>query len=229
MHLRLRYSNDMRKILFVTSLVFFGYTDTDAQTNQLNCNAATKLSIQAYSAFRQAQTGYESMVSDDGWAIEWSDCRALQTTQHLRRQTQLLALINKLREQYRIFIGSWGDLQGVLAGGGTASGHAVPRTYPRIEEMLQDLAQMGTSQISKKITSSSKIAYSEALNSDQFTQLRSYKLLNGKKISSDPYYLSVLSNYQKAWYDILNTLGSSPNVFNSIAIGPALEMMIRPN
>ncbi len=88
-----------------------------------------------------------SEADEDNAAGTWADCRAAALRRSLSGNPKLSARIDGLRRQVRQLRALEGEFAGIRAGGGTLYGHAVPRSFPMIEEQLAGLATLARTSV----------------------------------------------------------------------------------
>ena len=83
-----------------------------------------------------------SEADEDNAAGNWADCRATALRRSLSGNPKLSARIDGLRKQLQQLRALEGQFAYIRAGGGTLYSHAIPRSFPYLEEQLAGLAAL---------------------------------------------------------------------------------------
>lgn len=129
----------MRLLPALTVTALLGLPTSAAAQTPANCALANAVDSGSYATL--AMDGW-SEADEDNVAFEWAECRAAALRRSLTGNPKLSARIDGLRRQVRQLRALEGEFAGIRAGGGTLYGHAVPRSFPMIEEQLAGLATL---------------------------------------------------------------------------------------
>ncbi len=83
-----------------------------------------------------------SEADEDNAAGTWADCRAAALRRSLGGNPKLSARIDGIRKQMQQLRALEGQFASIRAGGGTMYSHAIPRSFPYLEEQLAGLAAL---------------------------------------------------------------------------------------
>lgn len=104
-----------------------------------NCALANAVDSGSYAALT---IDIWSEADEDNAAGNWADCRATALRRSLSGNPKLSARIDGLRKQLQQLRALEGQFAYIRAGGGTLYSHAIPRSFPYLEEQLAGLAAL---------------------------------------------------------------------------------------
>ena len=127
--------------------VLLGLTLTalPAQAAKIPCAVAVTLDPDTYDLL--ALGPQVSEAAADQSSLDYAGCQAARLDTQLARSPQLRERLGQLRTLYRQLRAEEGGLASVMAGGGTLHGHAVPRSYPALEQTLSSLAVLASGRL----------------------------------------------------------------------------------
>ncbi|MDV6375541.1 hypothetical protein [Deinococcus arenicola] len=163
-------------------------------------------------AYSTLTIGQYSEADQDDASYTWAECRAAKLRKELAAFPMLSARMDGLRKQYREMRALEGQLAGIRAGGGTLFSHAVPRTYPLLEDQLLGLSALARSPLGARTGQlySRKIAQATADHIAYVLTLQTFKP-DPDLVSSayNPQEWKVAVNrYEALGLAIMKTLGS---------------------
>ncbi|NTX99511.1 hypothetical protein [Deinococcus sp. JMULE3] len=129
----------MRLLPALTVTALLGLPASASAQTPANCALANAVDSGSYATLTIDSW---SEADEDNAAGNWADCRAAALRRSLTGNPKLSARIDGLRRQVRQLRALEGQFAGIRAGGGTLYGHAVPRSFPYLEEQLAGLAAL---------------------------------------------------------------------------------------
>ncbi|GGR86220.1 hypothetical protein [Deinococcus sedimenti] len=174
-----------------------------------NCALANAVDSSSYATL--AMDGW-SEAAEDNAAFDWSECRAAALRRSLSGNPKLSARIDGLRRQARQLRALEGQFAGIRAGGGTLYGHAVPRSFPMIEEQLAGLAALARTTLGAQTGQryATVIAQARRDHAAYVATLRAYK--PGPDETYSTYnaaeWKALVSQYEALGRAVMTTLGT---------------------
>lgn len=161
----------LRPLLTLAALLLVGAAR--AQT-PANCPLANAVDAASYGNLTITQW---SEVDQDNASYNWAECRAARLNASLAGMPQLQARIALWRRQIREMRSLEGQLAGIRAGGGTLYSHAIPRSFPPLEDGLASLAALAGSRLGAQTGGQYARIIQEARrnNAEYVRTLRAYK------------------------------------------------------
>ncbi|WP_146237174.1 hypothetical protein [Deinococcus yavapaiensis] len=145
----------MRTVVLTVALAALAASSLAAQddgpTAGVSCSVASSLDYDTYSLLLIARAGgwgvgWSEAAEDDASAT-WADCRASALDARLKNSPNLRARLHKIRDALRTLRSYDGELGAYYEGGGSLYGHAVPRSYVDIEELLGSAAYLASNKL----------------------------------------------------------------------------------
>lgn len=169
--------DDMSRFLPLVAglLLSLTFTIPSAQAAPIPCSVAVRLDADTYNLL--ALGTQVSEAATDQSSFDYAECQAARTNAQLAQSPQLRERLGRLRTLYRQQRSEEGGLAYAMAGGGTIHSHAVPRSYPALEETLSSLAVLASSSLGAQTGPQ----YARSLDSsrtafnDRLTALKAWK------------------------------------------------------
>ena len=176
-----------------------------AQTVKVSCTLAEKLDLDTFTLLGNDDS---SEAGQDQAALDLAQCWAAGLTRDLSNMPKLSARINTLRTLYRRLNSDEGQLAYAMMGGGTMYTHAIPRSYPGVEETLRTLAALAGNtlggQVGQRYTLS--VTASSRAFAARVAALKTWKPKDLPDFDRTD-YLGILADYQKTGAAIQGLLG----------------------
>ncbi|ULH14412.1 hypothetical protein MF271_10210 [Deinococcus sp. KNUC1210] len=177
-----------------------------AQTVKVPCTLAERLDLDTFALLGNYDG---SEAGQDSAADDLAQCWAAGLTRDLRQMPKLAARISTLRTLYQQLNSAEGDMAYDMMGGGTMYTHAIPRSFPGIEETLRTLAALAGSTSGAQV--GQRYALSVTASSRAFaSRVAALKTWKPKDLPDFDRrdFLTSLADYQKAGMAIQKLLGS---------------------
>ncbi|UWX65259.1 hypothetical protein [Deinococcus rubellus] len=161
--------------LVAALLLGFAFTALPAQAAPIPCSVAVRLDADTYNLL--ALGTQVSEAATDQSSFEYAGCQAARLGAQLAQSPQLRERLGRLRTLYRQLRAEEGGLAYVMAGGGTIHTHAVPRSYPALEQTLSSLAVLASSSLGAQVGPqyAGSLTFSRTAFNDRLSALKAWK------------------------------------------------------
>jgi len=155
--------------------VLLSFTALSVQAAPIPCAVAVTLDASTYDLL--ALGPQVSEVAADQSSVDYAGCQAARLDKQLEKSPQLRERLGRLRTLYRQLRAEEGGLAYVMAGGGTLHSHAVPRSYPALEQTLSSLAVLVSGRLGAQMGPqyAESLAFSRTAFTDRLTALKAWK------------------------------------------------------
>ncbi|WP_155297490.1 hypothetical protein [Deinococcus kurensis] len=153
-----------------------------------------------------------SEADEDNAAGNWADCRAAALRRSLSGNPKLSARIDGLRRQMQQLRALEGQFAYIRAGGGTLYSHAIPRSFPYLEEQLSGLAALARTTLGAQTGQryAALIAQARTDHAAYVATLRAYRPTPDETYSSynAAEWKQLVDRYEALGRAVMGTLGT---------------------
>lgn len=191
-----------------------------------NCPLANAVDAASYDRLTITQW---SEADQDNASFNWAECRAARLSAGLSAMPQVQARIALWRRQLRELRSLEGQLAGIRAGGGTLYSHAVPRSFPGLEDGLASLAALAGSRLGAQTGGQYVRLIQEARrnNAEYVRTLRAYKpgVDETYGLYDPEEWARLVNRYETLSGAIMLTLGTRGDAATALGYGLVVDQL----